>query len=182
MDTDDEVRYRATYFYSVLSGKQPPLNSQYVLEELQSSLVPLERALYQYVENPTEVPFDLKSDPLAPVIEERPLAPNQLCSPASSANANAPVSERGLSATVTRQDVYIEKLGAFYQFALFGPLFKSSNPVELKKSVTNVVTANRVRVWCIKHTYAEHILFQVIFKLTKFFFLLLLKKNKNFNY
>ena len=35
MDTDDEVRDRATYFYSVLSRKQDALNSQYILEGLQ---------------------------------------------------------------------------------------------------------------------------------------------------
>jgi coatomer protein complex subunit gamma len=35
MDTDDEVRDRATYFYSVLSRKQAALNSQYILEGLQ---------------------------------------------------------------------------------------------------------------------------------------------------
>ncbi len=159
MDTDDEVRDRATYFYSVLSRKQAALNSQYILEGLQASLVTLERALYQYVQNPTEIPFDLKSVPLAPVIEERPSAPNQLDRPAPSSNANAPVSERGMPATATRQDVYIEKLGAIPQFAGFGPLFKSSNPVELTESETEYV------VRCIKHTYAQHIVLQVIFKL-----------------
>lgn len=35
MDTDDEVRDRATYFYSILSRKQAALNSQYILEGLQ---------------------------------------------------------------------------------------------------------------------------------------------------
>ena len=39
MDTDDEVRDRATYFYSVLSRKQAALNSQYFLEGLQVSTI-----------------------------------------------------------------------------------------------------------------------------------------------
>lgn len=35
MDTDDEVRDRATYFYSVLARKQAVLNNHYILDGLQ---------------------------------------------------------------------------------------------------------------------------------------------------
>ena len=163
MDTDDEVRDRATYFYSVLSRKQATLNSQYILEGLQASLVTLEKALLQYVQHPSDTPFDLKSVPLAPVIEERPAASSHLerpapagpgTGPAASAAAAAGGGQQRLPATATRQDVYIEKLGAIPQFAAFGPLFKSSAPVDLTESETEYV------VRCIKHTYAEHMVLQ----------------------
>ena len=39
MDTNDEVRDRATYFYSVLSRKQAALNNQYILEGLQVFII-----------------------------------------------------------------------------------------------------------------------------------------------
>lgn len=156
MDTDDEVRDRATCFYSVLSRKQAALNSQYILEELQASLVTLERTLQQYVQNPTDIPYDLKSVPVAPIIEERPVAPSgQPDRPTPAANAPAGGQQRGLPATATRQDVYVEKLSAIPQFSSFGPLFKSSSPVELTESETEYV------VRCIKHTYAQHMVLQV---------------------
>ncbi|XP_057372762.1 coatomer subunit gamma-2-like [Daphnia carinata] len=157
MDTDDEVRDRATYFYSVLSRKQAALNSQYILEGLQASLVTLEKALLNYVQHPSEAPFDLKSVPLAPVIEERHVAPTgQLDgggSRATPASVTAPTAAR-LPATATRQDVYIEKLSAIPQFDSYGPLFKSSAPAELTESETEYV------VRCVKHTYAQHMVLQ----------------------
>ena len=46
----------------------------------------------------------------------------------------------------------IEKVPAL---AAFGPLFKSSRPVELTESETEYVVA------CIKHVFAQHVVFQV---------------------
>ena len=71
--------------------------------------------------------------------------------PTSAADASAV----RLPSTATRQDVYIEKLNAIPQFASYGPLFKSSAPVELTESETEYV------VRCIKHTYAQHLVLQV---------------------
>lgn len=112
----------------------------------------------QYVQQPSDVPFDLKSVPLAPVVEERLVTPSgQLDaggSRAAPASVSAPTAAR-LPATATRQDVYIEKLSAIPQFASFGPLFKSSSPAELTESETEYV------VRCVKHTYAQHMVLQV---------------------
>lgn len=123
-----------------------------------ASLVTLEKALLNYVQHPSEAPFDLKSVPLAPVIEERHVAPTgQLDgggSRATPASVAAPTATR-LPATATRQDVYIEKLSAIPQFDSFGPLFKSSAPAELTESETEYV------VRCVKHTYAQHMVLQV---------------------
>ena len=128
-------------------------------------MVTLEKALLQYVLQPSETPFDLKSVPLAPVIEERQVVPGGQLDGASSrstqANTSVPTAAR-LPTTATRQDVYIEKLNALPQLASFGPLFKSSAPVELTESETEYV------VRCIKHTYAHHMVLQVFLcKITK---------------
>lgn len=119
-----------------------------------------------YVHQPTDAPFDLKSVPLAPVVEERLVAPagqmDGAGSRAAPASVTAPTATR-LPATATRQDVYIEKLSAIPQFASFGPLFKSSAPAELTESETEYV------VRCVKHTYAQHMVLQVDFQLQRCF-------------
>lgn len=109
------------------------------------------------MQQPSDESFNLKSVPLAPIIEERMVpASGQLDiggtrAPTSAAEAAA----ARLPATATRQDVYFEKLNAIPQFASYGPLFKSSTPVELTESETEYV------VRCVKHTYAHHMVLQV---------------------
>lgn len=39
MDSDDEVRDRATYYYSILERSDKQLNNQYILEPLQVSYI-----------------------------------------------------------------------------------------------------------------------------------------------
>lgn len=57
----------------------------------------------------------------------------------------------------SKVDLYSEQLAAIPQFAALGPLFKSSNlPTEL----TEAETEYNVRV--VKHTFARHIVFQVV--------------------
>lgn len=52
--------------------------------------------------------------------------------------------------------VCVEQLSGVKEFSELGPLFKSSDvPVELTESETEYV------VRCIKHTFLEHIVFQV---------------------
>ena len=51
-----------------------------------------------------------------------------------------------------------EQLAGIPEFASLGPLFKSSTkPLELTESETEYV------VHCVKHVFAHHIVFQVIF-------------------
>ena len=159
MDTDDEVRDRATYFYSVLSRKQDALNRQYILDGLHVSLVSLERSLMQYVQQPSDKAFDLKSLPIVTNEERKESLDSATRTQAASAPPPA-VSGGGAGArlppTATRQDMYIEKLSAIKQFAEFGPLFKSSTAVELTESETEYV------VRCIKHTFLQHVVLQVL--------------------
>ena len=57
--------------------------------------------------------------------------------------------------TATRQDVFAEQLSKIPEFQQLGPLFKSSQPVELTESETEYV------VQCIKHVFARHVVLQV---------------------
>ncbi|KAK2173712.1 hypothetical protein NP493_854g00017 [Ridgeia piscesae] len=148
LDTDDEVRDRATFYVNVLQQKQAALNSAYILNGLQVSIIGLERALHQYTLEPAEKPFDLKSVPLA----TQPLAEQKTA-------AVGPGETPGVKATekvaASRQDIYAEQLAAVPQFANLGPLFKSSSmPLELTESETEY------SVRCVKHMFPHHIVFQ----------------------
>ncbi|XP_061178687.1 coatomer subunit gamma-2-like [Saccostrea echinata] len=146
LDTDDEVRDRATFYVHVLHQKQKALNSAYILNGLQVSVVGLERALHHYTLEPSEQPFDMKSVPLEtqPITEQKAVR-----EPGDTA---APKAEK---VAASRQDVYAEQLRAIPEFANLGNLFKSSSlPVELTESETEYV------VQCIKHTFGRYIVFQ----------------------
>ena len=144
LDTDDEVRDRATFYLRVLNERQKSLSSAYILNGLQVSVVGLERALHTYTMEPSEQPFDLKTVPLAtqPLTEQKPaVAPGEV--------------KPSEKATASRVDIYAEQLAAVPELANMGALFKSSSmPIELSESETEYY------VRCIKHTFPNHIVFQ----------------------
>ncbi|RWS30904.1 Coatomer subunit gamma-2-like protein [Leptotrombidium deliense] len=158
LDTDDEVRDRATYYLNILKLKQKTLYNQCILNPLQVSLVGLEKALHQYVLEPSTAPFDIKTVPLAtqtPTTEEKgkkpvmngmtnEITPNQI--------SKAPPEKMA----ATRQDIYAEQLAAVPEFAALklGPILKSSLPIELTESETEYV------VQCVKHVFKRHIVLQ----------------------
>ncbi|ELW48049.1 Coatomer subunit gamma-2 [Tupaia chinensis] len=121
MDTDDEVRDRATFYLNVLQQRQMALNATYIFNGLTVSVPGMEKALHQYTLEPSEKPFDMKSIPLA----------------------TAPVFEQKA-----------EQLAAIPEFMNIGPLFKSSEPVQLTEAETEYF------VRCIKHVFTNHIVFQ----------------------
>ncbi|XP_044734358.1 coatomer subunit gamma isoform X1 [Chrysoperla carnea] len=149
MDTDNEVRDRATYYTSILKSGDKQLINDYIIDSPQMSIPALERALKEYLDNPTDVPFDLNSVPLAPVgsvidtttqsgilqttAEETPLVTEKLRS---------------------REEMYMEKLSNIPEIQQLGPLFKSSAVVELTESETEYT------VRCIKHSYPSHLVLQ----------------------
>uniref|UniRef100_A0A8C3VB18 COPI coat complex subunit gamma 1 n=1 Tax=Catharus ustulatus TaxID=91951 RepID=A0A8C3VB18_CATUS len=150
MDDDNEVRDRATFYLNVLEQKQKALNAGYILNGLTVSIPGLERALHQYTLEPSEKPFDLKSVPLAtaPVIEQR------------AENAPVAVVKQPEKVAATRQEIFQEQLAAIPEFRELGPLFKSSSePVALTELETEYV------VRCTKHTFVNHMVFQVENKL-----------------
>uniref|UniRef100_A0A8C2Q1B8 Coatomer protein complex, subunit gamma 2 n=1 Tax=Cyprinus carpio TaxID=7962 RepID=A0A8C2Q1B8_CYPCA len=144
MDSDDEVRDRATFYMNVLQQKQKALNAAYIFNGLSVSVPGLEKSLHQYTLEPSEKPFDMKTVPLAtaPITEQKteiaPMATSKL--PEKLAPA--------------RQDIYQEQLAAIPEFKGLGPLFKSSEPVQLTEAETEYV------VRCIKHTFGNHMIFQ----------------------
>lgn len=146
LDTDDEVRDRATYYLNILYEKQKAIYSQYILNGLQISIVGLEKALHHYTLEPSEAPFDIKSVPLAtqPVTTEEK-------------KADVPIiGKTKEKVAASRQDIFAEQLSAVPELSALklGPLFKSSLPIELTESETEFV------VRCIKHTFSNHIVLQ----------------------
>lgn len=147
LDSDDEVRDRATYYKTILEQHQQNLNSQFILNGLQVSLSSLERALHSYTLSSCDEAFDIKSVPVAPVALE-PKSPQ--------ADGSIQTVKRGgeSKSTATRHDMFVEKLSQIPDVAKLGPLFKSSSPAELTESETEYV------VQCIKHVFPEHLVLQ----------------------
>ncbi|NWZ74264.1 COPG2 protein, partial [Acrocephalus arundinaceus] len=73
MDSDDEVRDRATFYLNVLQQRQLALNAAYIFNGLTVSVPGMEKALHQYTLEPSEKPFDMKTVPLAtaPIFEQK---------------------------------------------------------------------------------------------------------------
>merc|ERR1712110_531736 len=105
LDTDDEVRDRATYFRAILEQHHPALNSQYILNRLQVSMSSLEKALHAYTLNNCQETFDIKTVPVAPVEIKRSStsAVDQALPGAKKADAKP---------TSTRHDMFVEKFAA----------------------------------------------------------------------
>ncbi|XP_076062943.1 coat protein (coatomer) gamma isoform X3 [Oratosquilla oratoria] len=143
MDTEDEVRDRATYFHAILTTKDIALYNHYILNPPQFALPSLERALMQYLKTSCETVFDTRTVPeSAPPPEEKK----------SHFVMDTPKQEEHKAPNT--HEKYVEQLSAIPQFAMLGPLFKSSQPVELTESETEYV------VRCIKHTFINHIVLQ----------------------
>lgn len=145
MDTDDEVRDRATFFYHILMEQDKSMSSAYILNTLNVSVVGLERALAAYLHEVPDTSFDMKTVPIStsPIHEQKPMKIVSEAAPSRS----APVA--------TSQDIYAQQMSAIPELASLGPLFKSSvKPIDLTESETEY------HVQCIKHTFQNHMVFQ----------------------
>ncbi|KAK3761531.1 hypothetical protein RRG08_051219 [Elysia crispata] len=147
LDTDDEVRDRATFYVNVLKQQQKALSSAFILNGLQVSVVGLERALHQYTLEPNEAEFDMKSVPLA----TQPLAEQKVRDVPGEAPSARPAQDK---VAASRQDVYQEQLAQVPELANLGTLFKSSQPMEVTESETEYY------IQCVKHTFSNYIVFQ----------------------
>lgn len=143
MDTEDEVRDRATYYHAILATRDSTLIHRYILNPPQFALPSLERALVQYLQTPAVEPFETRTVPTAPPPQEEKKAPSIM--------EVAPPQEEHV---VPTHEKYAEQLSTIPQFAHLGPLFKSSTPVELTEAETEYM------VRCIKHTFQNHIVLQ----------------------
>jgi coatomer subunit gamma-2, putative len=156
LDTNDEVRDRATYYYNILNLKQKSLNNKCILNNLQVSLVGLEKALQQYILEPSETPFDLNTVPLevhTSAAEETAKKPTVN----GIANLALPVIPKELEkVAVTIQDIYYQQILSIPELLNLhlGQTIKSSLPIELTESETEYV------VKCVKHIFKRHIVLQ----------------------
>ncbi|KAL6062840.1 Coatomer subunit gamma [Balamuthia mandrillaris] len=137
-DNDDEVRDRATFYLTVLE-KDQALAQQLILDGLAVPLENLEQGLKVYIKNPSDTPFDISMVPTTPLEkeDEKPAASPELG-----------------SARRTIGEDYDEALNAIPHFTKLGARFHSTKPAELTESETEYV------VNCVKHIYANHIVFQ----------------------
>ncbi|XP_014241721.1 coatomer subunit gamma-2 [Cimex lectularius] len=154
MDTDDEVRDRATYYYNILNNQDRLLIVEYVVEPIQVCLVSLEKALAQHLAEYPEETFDIKSVPLAPVVTSE-----------DTQNTSQPEGPLSTSETTTKKyskSVHTNSLTACAEKLrqvpelqnVPGQLIHMSEPVELTESETEYV------VTCIKYCFPKHIVFQ----------------------
>uniref|UniRef100_A0A8C2Y6F3 Coatomer subunit gamma n=1 Tax=Coturnix japonica TaxID=93934 RepID=A0A8C2Y6F3_COTJA len=141
---DDEVRDRATFYLNVLQQRQIALNAAYIFNGLTVSVPGMEKALHQYTLEPSDKPFDMKTVPLAtaPIFEQK------------AGNAQTSLTSKPEKVAPSRQDIFQEQLAAIPEFKSLGPLFKSSEPVQLTEAETEYF------VRCIKHVFTNHIVFQ----------------------
>lgn len=145
MDSDDEVRDRATYYSNILKQLDRGLYNNYIIEPLQVSIPSLERTLREYMQGDTSQPFDIKSVPVVAVPEIEETIPQK-----TEGILTGPVKPP----PVSREENFAEKLSAIPGIQQLGPLFRSSEVVELTESETEYV------VRCIKHCYTHHIVLQ----------------------
>ncbi|RZF43391.1 hypothetical protein LSTR_LSTR001652 [Laodelphax striatellus] len=151
MDSDDEVRDRATYYHTILQCRDTLIANHYIIDTLQVSLPILEKALYQYLQNPSPIPFDLKSIPPPSAVADDHVAASNKIAAEGSISSTAPK----LSKPQREENYYATKLNNIPEIAnLNGPLFCSSEPVQLTESETEYV------VRCIKHCFPHHLVLQ----------------------
>ncbi|XP_058801451.1 coatomer subunit gamma [Phymastichus coffea] len=142
LDSDDEVRDRATYYCTILQQNADPTILPLV-QPPQLSIPSLERALRNYVTSSMDEDFDISLIPPAQVIEE----------PTPEVTAAVRPQQQRL----TREESYMEKLTQVPQLAaIIGDsiLFKSSTIIELTESETEYY------VKCIKHCFTDFLILQ----------------------
>ncbi|KRY75928.1 Coatomer subunit gamma-2, partial [Trichinella pseudospiralis] len=118
LDSDDEVRDRATFYSVLFSTNNLKLYEELITGGLDVSPSLLVCALREYCAFSSSKfePFNLNS---------------------------------------SREEIYEEQLHQIEQFAKFGPLFKSSAPLELTESEVEIAVS------CVQHMFLEHIVFQL---------------------
>ncbi|GLB35747.1 putative the coatomer is a cytosolic protein complex that binds to dilysine motifs and reversibly associates with Golgi non- clathrin-coated vesicles, which further mediate biosynthetic protein transport from the ER, via the Golgi up to the trans Golgi network [Lyophyllum shimeji] len=157
-DVDDEVRDRAALYLKVFTEK--PLADTYVKEESVFSLAALEAKLVAYVKDPAAVtqPFDVSSIPKI----SRSQAAQEAARPSTldTYPIGVPTSKK-VSASppppsaAEKQSAYAQQLAEVPEFSSYGPVQNSSiTPAQLTESETEY------QVTCVKHIFAEHVVFQ----------------------
>jgi len=106
----------------------------------------LETALQQYLSGSTDAPFDISAVP-EDIIEEDTSKTSAAAGPSTGIGGIPTIETQSISE-------YVEQLKSIPEFASFGALFKSCEPVQLTEEGTEY------SVTMIKHIYDSHIVFQ----------------------
>lgn len=159
-DVDDEVRDRATLALEMM--KDHDLAKLYSVDNTTFALPVLERELVDYISTPTasSTAFALANVPVISKAEEdeerRRHGPQDLATIALT-SPDSPQVDTKVPQAVSRMDqqaAYADALKAIPEIAAFGTLFKSSNRIAMTESETEYTVS------CIKHTFANHVVFQ----------------------
>lgn len=143
MDTDDEVRDRATYYLTILRESKPELNKTYITEKPALSIPLLEKSLRDYLQTSCTEPFDLSSVPISAPVKEEIQNDAMII---TNSIAKAP--------KITREEANAERLSQIPGIQRLGPLHKSSASVQLTENETEYT------VQCVKHCFNNHMVFQ----------------------
>ncbi|KRX81091.1 Coatomer subunit gamma-2 [Trichinella sp. T6] len=149
LDSDDEVRDRATFYSVLFSTNNLKLYDELITGNLNVSPSLLVRALREYCSSssPKFEPFNLNSVPQSPL----PIGVQRKPSLTVDVVPALVKPEKGLK---SREENYEEQLHQIEQFAKFGRLFKSSAPLELTDAEVEITVS------CVQHMFLEHIVFQ----------------------
>eukprot|EP01113_Clastostelium_recurvatum_P003606 TRINITY_DN1157_c0_g1_i1.p1 TRINITY_DN1157_c0_g1~~TRINITY_DN1157_c0_g1_i1.p1 ORF type:complete len:887 (+),score=324.88 TRINITY_DN1157_c0_g1_i1:90-2750(+) len=154
-DSDDEVRDRATFYLKVLEGKDPQLTPDLILAPFTLPLANLESSLNEFLQGPTDAPFNIGA--VSTFIE--PPKPKEATPSLTRKGPKTAGPSGGVTPAANDQPVddaakYSAQLGAIPQFAKLGKLFRSSSPVELTESEAEYLVS------CVKHIFPQHVVFQ----------------------
>jgi coatomer protein complex subunit gamma len=146
-DDDDEVRDRATVSLSMLKLQDPSVAAA-ANEKLPMDWASLNAAVAAYSARPANGPLTFDSLPHMEV----PAEPVPL--PSASTAAATAKKPAGPTAAAPVENSAAEALYKVPEFATLGGLFRSTKQVNLTESESEYV------VTCIKHIFAEHVVFQ----------------------
>jgi coatomer protein complex subunit gamma len=154
-DNDDEVRDRAAFYLRLLESES---SSKYIDLDVNYVWPSLEHNLLKYLDAETSKPFDIKVVPLVSKAQED--AERMRIKTALQESTAIPTLKSPTSASITptkkfdTQQAFADELATIPELAQCGALFKTSKPVQLTENETEYV------VHCIKHVFAEYIVFQ----------------------
>ncbi|SGY80461.1 BQ5605_C008g05393 [Microbotryum silenes-dioicae] len=165
-DVDDEVRDRAAFNLKLM--KDDPLATTFVRDDSTFSLEVLEAKLEKYVADPdaSSEPFDLatipkvsKTQSLQAALRAQSEALSIVATGSAGIESNggdAHGGANGQPATAAEsQSLYASQLAEIPELTGYGPVLRSTaKPLELTERETEYV------VTCVKHLFAEHVVFQ----------------------
>lgn len=140
LDDEDEVRDRAIYYSAILDTGDQQLINDYIVNVPKPNAVLLEKALRDHLATRPDDSFDILSVPA----EEEPKESKE---PVVEIEIKRPVQ-------MSLEEIYSEQLAKIPGIERLGPLFKTTQPIDL----TEAETEYRVRL--LKHIYARHVILQ----------------------